>query len=67
MKKINKKLLWLDLELRKDIDDYIALLSAINHSYSRIKYISIHNPSQLELNLSSLTKENSHFKNNLLF
>lgn len=43
------KKLWLDLELRKDIDDYITLITALETDSMDVGYISIHNPSQKEL------------------
>jgi len=45
------KKLWLDLELRADIDDYITLIMALEMKEADIKYISIHNPSVQELKL----------------
>lgn len=53
IKMINKnknKPLWLDLELREDIDDYITLIFALDNNLN-IQEISIHNPSINELNL----------------
>jgi inosine-uridine nucleoside N-ribohydrolase len=43
--------IWLDLELRKDIDDIITLLIALNNHKKSIKIISINNPSINELKL----------------
>jgi inosine-uridine nucleoside N-ribohydrolase len=42
--------LWLDLELREDIDDYITLVFALENNCN-IKEVSIHNPSINELKL----------------
>ena len=44
----NKKDIWLDLELRKDIDDYISLIFALENNLN-IKEVSINNPSKNEL------------------
>jgi inosine-uridine nucleoside N-ribohydrolase len=41
---------WLDLELREDIDDYLTLIYALEQDVN-IQAVSIHNPSQNELNL----------------
>ncbi len=46
--------LWLDLELREDIDDYVTLLFSLEKGYN-IEAISIHNPSKNELNLLKST------------
>jgi len=48
MLKMNK--IWLDLELREDIDDFITLLLAINSGLN-ITAVSINNPSRHELKL----------------
>lgn len=48
--------LWLDLELRKDIDDYATLIYAIEKKYP-IKHISINNPSINEIKLLNFTIE----------
>lgn len=46
--KNTKSSLWLDLELRKDIDDFITLVFAIENEFN-VTEISIHNPSTLEI------------------
>lgn len=46
-----KKRMWLDLELRKDIDDYLTLLMALKRDDIELAYISIHNPSVSEISL----------------
>ena len=51
-----KNSLWMDLELRKDIDDYATLIHAIENK-SNIKYLSCHNPSVNELKLFNYTME----------
>lgn len=43
--------LWLDLELRADIDDLITLIFALENKKFSVEVISIHNPSINELNL----------------
>jgi hypothetical protein len=48
--------LWLDLELREDIDDYATLIYAIE-SGDNIKYLSINNPSIEEIKLFNFTIE----------
>tara|TARA_B100000073_G_C23715865_1_gene565902 strand:+ start:752 stop:1648 length:897 start_codon:yes stop_codon:yes gene_type:complete len=47
---MNNKPIWLDLELRKDIDDYMTLIYALDKDVN-IQEISIHNPSMKELKL----------------
>ena len=62
---INKnqnKEIWLDLELRKDIDDYITLIFALENNLN-IKEVSIHNPSVNELCLLKETLR--QFKKNI--
>lgn len=51
---MNNKDIWLDLELRKDIDDYITLIFALEQNYN-VKEISIDNPSLNELQLLLIT------------
>ncbi len=46
--------LWLDLELREDIDDYVTLIFSLEKGYN-IEAISIHNPSKNELKLLKTT------------
>ncbi len=46
--------LWMDLELREDIDDYLTLIYAIEKRYD-IPYISINNPSLNEIKLVNYT------------
>ena len=46
--------LWLDLELREDIDDYATLIFSLEKGYN-IDAISIHNPSKNELKLLKTT------------
>ena len=46
--------LWLDLELREDIDDYVTLLYALENNFN-VDVISIHNPSVSELDLLKAT------------
>jgi inosine-uridine nucleoside N-ribohydrolase len=51
----NKKTkIWLDLELREDIDDYITLIFALENNLN-ITEISIHNPSINELTILNKT------------
>lgn len=45
---------WLDLELRKDIDDYVTLIYALEQNVN-IDVVSIHNPSIKELHLLNNT------------
>lgn len=54
MKKITD--LWLDLELRKDIDDYATLIYAIE-SGATINFLSVNNPSLEEIRLFNYTIE----------
>lgn len=48
------KKIWLDLELREDIDDYATLIFALENKLN-ITEISIHNPSLFELSLLQQT------------
>jgi hypothetical protein len=48
------KKIWLDLELREDIDDYATLIFALENKLN-ITEISIHNPSVFELSLLQQT------------
>ncbi len=59
-----KKQLWLDLELRKDIDDFITLLFALDNEEAEIKYVSIDSPSIEEIHLlaNTLRKHKSNVK-----
>jgi hypothetical protein len=60
IQKNKSKPLWLDLELREDIDDYATLVFALEKELN-IKEVSIHNPSTNELRLlkQTLQKFNS--------
>jgi hypothetical protein len=49
LKNKNKKI-WLDLELREDIDDYATLIFALENKLN-VTEISIHNPSVFELSV----------------
>jgi inosine-uridine nucleoside N-ribohydrolase len=60
--KTKKTPIWLDLELRKDIDDYITLIYALQNNFN-IKEVSIHNPSLNELCLLKGTIK--QFKKNI--
>lgn len=44
------KNIWLDLEIKKDIDDYITLVYALEKKLN-IKVVSLRNPSKLEIDL----------------
>jgi hypothetical protein len=46
--------IWLDLELREDIDDYLTLVYALEQGVD-VRCVSIHNPSVNELKLLELT------------
>lgn len=46
--------LWLDLELREDIDDYVTLIFALENKLN-VTVVSIHNPSLNELSLLNFT------------
>lgn len=61
IQKNKNKPLWLDLELREDIDDYVTLVFALEKKLN-IKEVSIHNPSTNELRLLKQTLYN--FKSN---
>lgn len=52
--KLPIKKIWLDLELREDIDDYLTLLFALDNDYE-IMGISINNPSIEEIKLTYFT------------
>lgn len=47
---IYNKPLWLDLELREDVDDILTLIYALERGYN-VEVVSIHNPSIKEINL----------------
>lgn len=53
--------LWLDLELRKDIDDYITLAYALENKFN-VRVVSINNPSINELKLLNKTIEHFNSK-----
>lgn len=46
--------LWLDLELREDVDDFFTLLYALENNFP-VEVVSIHNPSIKELTLLNYT------------
>jgi inosine-uridine nucleoside N-ribohydrolase len=46
--------IWLDLELRKDIDDFVTLIYALENKMP-VSVVSIHNPSESELKLLGST------------
>lgn len=54
------KHIWLDLELRKDIDDFLTLIFALENKLN-ISEISIHNPSVFELSLLQSTLNDFNF------
>jgi inosine-uridine nucleoside N-ribohydrolase len=45
-----KNNIWMDIEIREDIDDILTLAYAIENNYD-VRYISIHNPSIKELSV----------------
>lgn len=57
-----EKQIWMDLELRKDIDDYITLVFALEQNYN-VTEISIDNPSINELKILFITLEELNKQN----
>jgi hypothetical protein len=49
-----EKNIWLDVELREDIDDFLTLIYALEQN-TPVNVVSIHNPSEKELRLLGVT------------